>query len=738
MTSSGPFTIGSSGTLTANASTITVSGNWDDTAGTFTRGTSTVVFAASGTVATAGAAGVRHFYNWTTNVGVTTTFTTPQTIANVLTVNGTLVSSGGDAQRIFMVIGENSAGTPFVLGGSGNVSGSGYFVYRYEGGATFTVVGTVYQHVDIGGGASGFPETASLDADISTVACGVYVDCALLIASEGPAAAGTLTFNTNNHSVTSGGQFWLGDATTFGVTFNAGSSAISAFGCSPISDSTIVNMQTSTWTCRPSTANDPIAFESSYGSVINGGSATIAIHGQMRIGGTSSLSAESSTWQVLVDQGASNGRGEPGMVKIVSATAYVIFGSSTWTVQGLWQNQSTSASWDAGTGAVTFDFRGTSNTFRFGNFAQPEFFAATFNSGALTAKTVAFDGASGSLRASTLTISDSSSTTTLNPGNPSFNLQFKILDVASGGILLMDGFSAVKFTATTNAGLITLDVWQKFTTGNNADVRWHFNPDTPTTTISITQGGLGALLPYSLYRDGIDIQQAFSNGSGTVSFSVAGGWSPHNMVIAPPGGVPSGGAGGGGAGPGATPTWDWIATDDWTVTFVVTTPVPDANYQWILAGKVIGSGQQFTYTFERTGKYDVKMRATQTSDESVISETTKTVTVAGISFFAHNMPVLLLLTVGIWFIIMTAVLYDSPLGRILSFIIGVGFIIAGLWISAQTFALPSFGSLIAIELYASTALLMASAVAGSKSRGLALILFLIGLGLEIFALRMLF
>src|SRR5947199_8340803 len=43
-----------------------------------------------------------------------------------------------------------------------------------------------------------------------------------------------------------------------------------------------------------------------------------------------------------------------GNVNVSAANGYVVMGSSTWTVTGTWTNASTSASWSAWTGTVTF------------------------------------------------------------------------------------------------------------------------------------------------------------------------------------------------------------------------------------------------------------------------------------------------------------------------------------------------------------------------------------------------
>src|SRR3989449_3077565 len=68
-----------------------------------------------------------------------------------------------------------------------------------------------------------------------------------------------------------------------------------------------------------------------------------------------------------------------GNVNVGAANAYVVMGSSTWTVTGTWTTASTSASWNAGTGTVTFtSATGGTMTFAGTNLPGNEFNNITF------------------------------------------------------------------------------------------------------------------------------------------------------------------------------------------------------------------------------------------------------------------------------------------------------------------------------------------------------------------------
>ncbi len=477
----GSVTIGAGGILTMSASTITVNGNWDSSAGSISRGTSTVVFAATGTLTMVANNISEALYNVTINSLVTLTNNTNNAwIANILTVNGTMLSATSDAQRVLFVSGE-SGSNMLVLGGSAVVNDSGYLVLRARGpsGTIYTVPAAIYEHLALQGGNATFAYTFNLSGNISTPSCGIFNACAILIASEATGTpASQLTFNTMNFNITAGGTLWLGDGTTTGGTFNLGSSIIEAFGFNPTGDNVVVNLQTATLTIHPSSADDPIAFYTTESAQVFGNMANVTIHGQLRIGrgavtNTSFINAGGSTWTVTDNEGTVTGFGAPGECNIVRAGNYIIFGTSTWTCEGRWTNNSTSSLWDAGTTTtVTLNAgrTGTLNTdhyFGCTNLGEDEFNNLTIrttNIGTPVTVTMLNDtpGFGCIDIAGTLTISDDVSTTTLATNSLSINAG--ALVVGNGGVLTANASAVTVFSVAMNGGTsgtitVTTGVW---------------------------------------------------------------------------------------------------------------------------------------------------------------------------------------------------------------------------------------------------------------------------------------
>ena len=111
-------------------------------------------------------------------------------------------------------------------------------------------------------------------------------------------------------------------------------------------------------------------------------------------------------------------------VLIHNASDYFVLGSSTWTVAGTWDNQSTSSSWNAGTSSVTFTSSSSIS------FDQGD---STNYVGGVAFNNVAFQSSSGAARtftlsthglkaSGTLTVSDTSGTTELATANLSMNI----------------------------------------------------------------------------------------------------------------------------------------------------------------------------------------------------------------------------------------------------------------------------------------------------------------------------
>ena len=211
----------------------------------------------------------------------------------------------------------------------------------------------------------------------------------------------------------------------------------------------------------------------------------------------------------------------------ISPASYIDFGSETWTVGAPWGNNTTSSLWDAGTGTVIFT-SATDAQMRFAgaNLSEAEFNNVTFNSTSVSPVTITIDPIHDLRLGGTLTISDTVGSTTLATGT--FDLRFVSLVVGTNGILSMNSIAVTDTEIETNSGDITLTQWNSFTL-SPTDVRWTFDPSSPTATITTSLSGL-ASGDYTLRRDGVVVQAATAV-VGTATFSVTGGWSPHTMQI---------------------------------------------------------------------------------------------------------------------------------------------------------------------------------------------------------------
>src|SRR5438876_820596 len=139
-----------------------------------------------------------------------------------------------------------------------------------------------------------------------------------------------------------------------------------------------------------------------------------------------------------------------GNVNIGAANGYLVMNSSTWTITGTWTNASTSATWGAGTGTVTFNSAtGGTMTFAGANLSGSEFNNITFDSSAASAQT--FTMSTRALNwAGTLIVSDGSSTTALATANLGFT--GGALNVGNGGILTANASTFTVSSVTMTGG----------------------------------------------------------------------------------------------------------------------------------------------------------------------------------------------------------------------------------------------------------------------------------------------
>jgi len=151
------------GTLSAGTYTITVSGNWDSSGGTFTYGTSTVKMTGANKTITMGAYPKWYMYNLTIGSGATVTVNSGFWIAagGTLNISGTLTIA---SDKVFWLSGAtsnltiNSGGTLTINGtfirkagdssshitNNGTINGTGTFRWHVGGATTAPITATTY------------------------------------------------------------------------------------------------------------------------------------------------------------------------------------------------------------------------------------------------------------------------------------------------------------------------------------------------------------------------------------------------------------------------------------------------------------------------------------------------------------------------------------------------------------------------------------------------------------------
>ena len=245
------LTINSGGTLTADTYTLTVSGNWDSSAGTFTEGTSTVVM--TGTTKTLN--NDDGFENLTINAGASVTVETSNvTITGDLAINGILAISDGITVTTLSAAGDdmsigaagqltdaNNAGT-FVrlLVGStppitNNNSATGISVntFRYSlwwlFGTPDTITSTKYGgDLYIQNGPSDGGEIVQLSAGTLSVTGDLYVQQTNWLVNANSYV--TLDNTANNADIAVTGNLIIGTTEGGYTTFNTGSGTVTITG----------------------------------------------------------------------------------------------------------------------------------------------------------------------------------------------------------------------------------------------------------------------------------------------------------------------------------------------------------------------------------------------------------------------------------------------------------------------------------------------------------------------------
>src|SRR2546425_1559373 len=395
VTSAG-ITIGTNGTLTANVSTITDNGNWTSTAAnaTLNKGTSTVVFGATGTITLAAG---QSFNNMTQGAG-TSTLGAALTVTGLLTVNGTLSTSASN----------------FALTAQGGLTVGGSVV---AGTSTVAVTGSVNISV-----AAGFITSSAVGS--WTVTNGNWTNPST---SRSWNFAAPITFTSSvAPTMTFAGANLSGNEFAGTVTF----------------DSSVAAGVTYTMASRGLVLGGSVMIRNTAGgatgyTVLDSSPSNLSLTvGSLSLASFGAINTRLSTVAV------------GGSVTMGAPNTYVTNAGGSWTVSGPWTNASTSASWSF---AASIMFNSSaSQTMTFASLTQEFTGNVTFNSGAAT---VTYTMASNALTTGgTLTVSRGAGTTTLDTSSSNLPISAVTLNVGAGGSLAANGSLITVTSVDTHLG----------------------------------------------------------------------------------------------------------------------------------------------------------------------------------------------------------------------------------------------------------------------------------------------
>src|SRR3989475_342965 len=287
-----------------------------------------------------------------------------------------------------------------------------------------------------------------------------------------------------------------------------------------------------TCSCTPVATNDVIFNATPTGTTTLAAATTIASIDMTGFTGT--LDTTASNWALTVNgpfaiQGTFQARSSTiavtGDVDVLTAATIVNLGASTWTVNGLWTNLSTSASWAAGTSTVTIR-DAASRTLTFATLAggTNEFNNLTLD--ASVTPSITYTMAVNALRmGATLTIRNSTGgatgptiLTTSNLGITAGSLAVATFGslTANGSAFVVNG--NVSVSAANGYVVMGSSIWTVTGTWTNASTSASWTPGTGTVTFTSATGAFTSTGNWDTSGAG----SVFTKGTSTVTMSGVG------------------------------------------------------------------------------------------------------------------------------------------------------------------------------------------------------------------------
>src|SRR2546428_738615 len=290
-----------------------------------------------------------------------------------------------------------------------------------------------------------------------------------------------------------------------------------------------------TCSCTPVATNDVIFNATPTGTTTLAAATTIASIDMTGFTGT--LDTTASNWALTVNgpfaiqgtfQARSSAIAVTGDVDVLTAATIVNLGASGWTVNGLWTNLSTSASWAAGTSTVTIRDP-ASGTLTFAALAGGTNEVNDLTLDASVTPSITYTMAVNALRmGATLTIRNSTGgatgptiLTTSNLGITAGSLAVATFGslTANGSAFVVNG--NVSVSAANGYVVMGSSIWTVTGTWTNASTSASWTPGTGTVTFTSATGGTMTFAGTNLPGNEVNNLSFTSSAASAQTFTIA-------------------------------------------------------------------------------------------------------------------------------------------------------------------------------------------------------------------------